>query len=209
MHKTSALLVVLGLALANGCGDDESPSSGSASTATSTTRPQRSELEAIEQWVVAHRDTEFPGFDGEFAGPCEDGVLDVLCTIPREDLGVRKIVGVGVASSDWGADLLLQRDDAGWAAVESWSWDLESAALGPPFSPMTAIAEWWSTIDPGVVFVQDCSEVAGPTTQDVVCAVLESGGDEVRRYRTGSPPTVDAHQLELRHQSDHSWVVVP
>jgi hypothetical protein len=203
VRKVMTLLLVLSLAAAAACGDDE-PSSSRSST---TTGPQRSVLEAVEVWVVEHRDTVFPGFDGEFAGACDEGVLNVLCTIPREDLGIRTIVGVGAASSDWGADLLLQRGDEGWTAVDFWAWDLESDALGPPFSALTAIAEWWSTIDPNAVFVRNCDDINAPTAQELVCAVLESDGDEVRQYRTGRPPTIDAHQVEVHHQPDHSWVV--
>lgn len=208
MRRTLALLIVLSLAVA-GCGDDETSSSeSSATTATSTTQPQRSELDAVRAWVAEHRDTVFPGFEGEFVGPCEEGALEVLCTVPREDLGVRSIVGVGVASSDWGGELLVQRGDEGWAAVDFWAWDLESDALGPPFSPLTAIAEWWSTIDPNAVFVRDCDEIGAPTMgEELVCAVLESGGDEVRQYRTGRPPAVDEHQVEVRYQPDHRWTV--
>jgi hypothetical protein len=210
VRKTLSLLLVLSLAgFAAGCGDDDPSGTPASTTATtSPTRPQRSVLDATEEWVAEQRDTVFPGFEGEFAGTCEEGVLDVLCAIPREDLGVRAIVSVGVASSDWGADVLLERGDEGWTAIDTWTWDLESPEPGPPFSPMTAIAEWWATTDPSAVFVSRCEDVdAAVTEQQLVCAELESGGDEVRQYRTGAPPKVDTYQLELRYQPDHSWTV--
>jgi hypothetical protein len=209
VRKTLALLLVLSLVGAVGCGDDETSSSPrSTTTVSSANRPRRSVLDAVETWVVDHRDTVFSGFDGKFAGACEEGVLNVLCAIPRENLGVRAIVSVGVASSDWGVDVLLQRGDQGWMAVDDWKWNLDSAELGPPFSPMTAIAKWWVTTDPTAVFVRACEEIdTAVTDQKLVCAKLESGSDEVRRYRTGPPPSVDAHQVEVRYQQDHSWVV--
>ena len=198
-----------------GCGGGEEPAAttaGAASTTTTdaatTTTAQRSEREAVEAWLVEHRSEVFAGYEGELVGECTDGLLEGLCTIPREDLGVRKIEAVGVAASDWGADLLLERGEGGWAVVDVWAWDLESGEAGPPFSPLTALAGWWSTTAPGVTFVREC-EQADPADidQELVCAELVEADDETRTYRTGPPPAVDEHVVELHHQPDHTWTV--
>jgi hypothetical protein len=204
-------LVAVALVLA-GCGDDE-PTSSTATTSTtssSTTAAvvERSDAEAIESWAAEHRDEVFPGFEGELAGPCREGLQDVLCTIPREDLGPRRITAIGVAASDWGADLLLERADERWTVVDVWRWDLESGAVGPPFSPLTALAEWWSTTEPGTVLVRECEQIDPATMdQELVCAVLVESDDETRTYRTGPPPDVDEHEVELRHEPDDTWAV--
>lgn len=216
-----AILVAL-IALLAACGDDDSATStttassaattegttSTTGTSTSTTGAERSQQEAVAAWLEDNRDDVFSGFDGEFAGPCADGQIEVLCTIDREDLGVRAIVGVGVASSDWGADLLLEQGDGGWTVVEHWAWDLESDEPGPPFSPLTALAEWWATTDPDAVLVADCDDIdPSITDQRLVCAELVSANDDVRRYRTGAPPGVDEHEVEVRYEADHTWSV--
>jgi len=180
------------------CGDDDAEEPA----ATSTTTAPRTQEQAIEAWVSSDRDEQFPGFDGPYAGPCSDTSTEVLCTIPRDDLGSRSIVGIGVAASDWGADLLLVEGDDGWEVVASWGWDLESDAFGPPFSALTAIAEWWAEEDPAVTFVRDCTEPdPAITDQTFVCAELVDAGDDRLTYRT------DGHELVLDLQADQSWAV--
>jgi hypothetical protein len=202
--------LALALLAVAGCGDDDAagPTTSTTSAATATTEVGASVDDAIASWVAARRAEVFPGFAGAYVGPCREGVLDVVCSIDREDLGVRRIVGVGVAASDWGADVLLERGTAGWRAVEHWTWDLEGGEPGPPFSPLTALAEWWATTDPGVTFIRDCAEVDPSITgQRFVCAELVEAQDEVRTYVTGPPQ--DVHELEvvLRHNQDHTWTV--
>lgn len=198
------------------CGDDEEAATTSTTT-TSTTPPTTTDTtvpatqdDAIAAWVEADRDDQFPGFEGPYVGPCGGDQRDALCTIPREDLGSRAIVGIGVAASDWGADLLLVEGDAGWEVVASWGWDLESDALGPPFSPLTAIAEWWASEDPSATFVRECDQPdPSITDQRLVCAELLDVADDRLTYRTGPVPGAEGREVVLELRPDESWSIAP
>jgi hypothetical protein len=192
--------------------------------------------DGIRAWLAGHRDEVFPTYEGAYIGACpESGAAQGICSIARDDLGARQIHGVGVYATNWGAELLLERStggpaapDAGWRVIATWPWgdpgDAEDPPVyGPPWSPHTAIAEWWAGHGadrypgrPPVTYVHDCdTSGADPsiTEQTLVCSTLERATDERRVYRTGllagaaGPSWADAVTLVLDHRPDHAWAV--
>jgi hypothetical protein len=185
--------------------------------------PARTPGGAIRTWLADHRAEMFPTYEGAYVGTCRESLRDGLCSIARDDLGPRLIYGVGVYGTNWGAELLLESADAGdWSVIASWPWgapgaDDAEAVFGPPWSPHTAIAEWWRAHGtarypgrPPVAYVQDCATSgADPsvTQQTLVCSTLVAASDERRVYRTGPLPAGEGTVLVLEHRSDHTWAV--
>ena len=199
---------------------------GSTTTVTSAVTPPAASTttDAIDGWLAANRDDVFTGAEGPYAGTCPTTTpatqLIGLCSSLREDLGDVQLHTVGVWASDWGADLLLVRDDAGSWAVEGASpWpQLGTRYDGSPWSPLTAITTWWFDRAParygaGAVHLQSCSDALAVTGADVttaqplLCSTLVEADGATRTYDSGlagQPPDV---RFVLTERSDHTWAV--
>lgn len=158
-------------------------------------------VDVIAEWLAANRDEAFPGAEGGEIGTCPDeapaGTVG-LCSALREDLGDRQIHLTGAYATDWGADLLLERTASGWAVVDWAPWPEGGTRwFGPPWSPLAAIGEWWSTRSE-LPHVGACP--AEPV-EGVLCSTFVGSEGDVRRYRSGDL------DLVAEAQADGTWVV--
>lgn len=216
-----ALLTVAGAVLASWWIDD--------GASVTTVADDVSPMLAVGLWLEESRDDVFPGADGPYLGECpsdSSGATVGLCSRLTEDLGNVQIHLVGAYATDWGADVLLERGADGWTVIDVSPWpELGSPSFGPPWSPSTAIAAWWShDAVPSVterfgeraVHLRSCTEARevadAPTGQPLLCsAVTESrrtgDGARLRIYLSGlvdAPPVV---RLAVTEQPDHTWFV--
>ena len=174
-----------------------------AQTAPSTAAgaPGSPPVDVIADWLAANRDEVFPGADGGEIGTCPAdapaGTVG-LCSALREDLGDRQIHLAGAYATDWGADVLLERTAAGWAVVDWVPWPEGGTTwFGPPWSPLAAIGEWWSTRS-DLPHIGACPP---EPIEGVLCSALVDVDGDVRRYRSGDL------ELVTTAQPDGTWVV--
>lgn len=183
--------------------------------------------DAIDTWLAASREDLFAGAGGPYLGTCPTEApttpLVGLCSSLREVLDDVQLHAVGAYATDWGADLLLVRDDAtGWAVAGASPWpQLGTRYDGSPWSPVTALTTWWYDRAParygaGAVHLQRCSDAevildggAGPTPQPLLCSTLRDTSDDGTRRtyasgRAGADPDV---AITVAVQTDHTWVV--
>lgn len=177
------------------------------------------ETDAVETYLAEARAELFPTYEEPYIGTCPtSGDARGLCSALLEDLGDLRIHTVGVYATDWGADLLLERVRSGWQVIDSSPWpELGAAdAFGPPWSPQTTIAEWWSTrsepvYGPDTVHLRSCGEAgevaAGGTGQTILCSTLVDDQGDVRVYRSGRVGSDAAVYLRLVEADDHTWSV--
>ena len=177
---------------------------------------------AVSAWTAAHRAEAFPGVTGPFLGACSTvpSGTQGLCTLPREDLGDGRIVGVGVVATDSGVDLLVLPtiDPLGlltWHVADSAAWPAPgSGSFGPPWSPSTALAAWTATDGTGVfgagaTYVAGCSAsgaIAGPD-QVLLCGSLVEQTKTQRTYAVGVMGGAPAMRIQLSELGDHTWWV--
>lgn len=217
----ATLTAVVGAVVANRWLDD-----GASVTAVAD---EVSPVAAVEHWLEGAREDVFPGATGPYLGECPTdapGFTVGLCSRLTEDLGNVQLHLVGAYATDWGADLLLERGADGWAVTDVSPWpELGTPSFGTPWSPLTAIAAWWTRdavpnlterFGEGAVHLRSCDdarEVADAATgQPLVCSVLvDTGltGDGARQrvYRSGlvdAPPSV---RVSVTEQPDHTWLV--
>lgn len=158
-------------------------------------------VDVIREWLATNRDEVFPGAAGGEIGTCREeapaGTVG-LCSALREDLGDRQIHLAGAYASDWGADLLLERTAVGWAVVDWVPWPSGGTQwFGPPWSPLAAIGQWWSTRS-DLPHIGAC--LAEPV-EGTLCSTLVDATGDVRRYESGGIALV----AEAR--PDGTWVV--
>lgn len=201
-----AIALVGGLALEAPSGDAPTRVSSAAAGGTDE------RTEAIEHWLTEHSD-----LSAEYTGSCADtGTVGAVCSSLQEDLGDIEIHVVGLHATDAGMDVLLERDNGGWAVASTAPWpELGEPYDGPPWSPMTAITAWWSerAADayeaPDAVHLPSCDDADGiPTTeQTLLCSTLVEDLGDTRVYdsgRAGAPADV---RITVAEQPDRTWAV--
>lgn len=180
---------------------------------------------AIGRWLETARDDVFPGAEGPYLGECPTdapGFTVGLCSRLTEDLGDGQIHLVGAYATDWGADVLLERGVDGWRVIDVAPWpQLGTVHFGPPWSPVTAIAAWWSQdavpnvserFGAGAVHLRSCAEARdvadADTGQPLLCSTLvEQPGAHQRVYTTGLVDAPAALRITVTEQPDHTWSV--
>lgn len=188
------LAVVAGVALVAGGGSSPVPVASGAGS------PEP--VEVVADWLAATRDEVFPGAEGGLLGTCPAeapaGTVG-LCSSLREDLGDRQIHLAGAYATDWGADVLLERRaDGAWAVVDWVPWPEGGTEwFGPPWSPLAAIGEWWSTRSD----VSHIGACPAEPVEGVLCSTFVGGDGDVRRYRSGDL------ELGATAQPDGTWRV--
>ena len=199
---------------------DHEHGTGPASETTTTLAPATID-DAIAAWVASARATVFPTYEGAYVGACpaDASTTPGLCSMFREDLGTRRIYGVGASASDWGADVLVEREGAaGWAVIASAPWpnlgDNDAGWFGPPWSPHTAIRRWLSTDTSGTfpanaVYVGEAGSeaaIAGPD-QTLLYGTLVSVSGETRVYAVFAQAEVVRLYLRTVEGLEHAWTV--
>jgi hypothetical protein len=173
----------------------------------------------IRAWVMVNRADVFHGAEGPYVGSCpsaSDPGVTGLCSSFVEDLGRLRIYTVGVYATDWGADLLLERSNAAWTVIDSEPWPVlgTPGAFGPPWSPQTAIAAWWSSRSGGsfgadAVHISSCDDAGAVATgQPVLCSTLREDRGDVRVYDSGLVGETPEVRIVLEQQPDHTWKVI-
>lgn len=215
-----ALTAVAGAVLVNLWSDD-----GASVTVADDVSP----TVVIGRWLEEARDDLFPVADGPFLGECPHdapGLTVGLCSRLIEDLGAVQIHLVGVYATDWGADVLLERGADGWTVIDESPWpELGSPSFGPPWSPTTAIAAWWSRdaapsaterFGEHAVHLRSCAEARevadAPTGQPLLCSSLVESrmtgdGARQRAYLSGRVDAPPAARIAVTEQPDHTWLV--
>ena len=216
-----ALMAVAGALLVRSTLDDDASVRAVAGEVSPTA--------AIRHWLEQSRDEVFPGFAGPFIGECPvdaPGVTVGLCSRLVEDLGTVQIHLVGVYATDWGADVLVEGGSEGWTVIDEAPWpELGTPSFGPPWSPLTAIAAWWSDdavpsaaerFGEHAVHLRSCAEARevadAPTEQPLLCSTIDesqrtSEGMRVRTYLSGLLDASPAVRIAVTEQPDHVWLV--
>jgi hypothetical protein len=175
---------------------------------------------AIESWLGDHRDQLFRGAPSTYVGTCESATTDGLCSTETEDLGDAQVHTVGVTATDWGADVLVERNaaDGSWqvTGVEAWP-ALGDRYDGPRWSPTTAITTWWTDdakaetmYGAGAVHLRSCDEAAAATAgtgQPLLCSALVEDTGATRVYDSGQVGRPADVRITVAAQPDRTWTV--
>ena len=192
--------------------------SGDDAPSTVTAAGAATPVEAVGDWLVDHRDELFPGSTIPYIGTCPTdapGLVTGLCSNLREDLGDHQIHLVGAYATDWGADVLLERDGGSWSVIASSPWpELGTRYDGPPWSPSTAITTWWfdraaERFGEGAVHLRSCAEAGAvaDTAQPLLCSTLVADDGDERTYDSGLVGADPVVRIVLAREADHTWTV--